>query len=76
MVKLNFYFFYKLQNFVEASLLAMILLFIHEYFKDEYQNIEVHADAINTIFPKTLLVHYSFFFFITIYPYIKSHALR
>ena len=62
----------------------MILLFIHEYHKDEYQNIKVNADVINsigadninTIFPKILLIHYSFIFLMTIYPYIKSHALR
>lgn len=59
----------------------MILLFIHEYYKDGYQNIEVNTDAISsigddTIFPKILLIHYSFIFLMTIYPYIKSHALR
>lgn len=62
----------------------MILLLIHEYYKDEYQNIEANANAINSIgadnmnavFPKILLIHYSFIFLMTIYPYIRSHALR
>ena len=65
---------------IEATVLAMVLLFIHEYYKEEYNDEDASSsndtETMNTIFPTILLVHYSFIFLMTIYPYIKSHALR